>query len=130
MSAKKILIIDDDEDLVMGLAIRLKSWGYIVTVATDALSAISVGRKELPDLVLLDLGLPGGDGFVVMERMRRLMSLLTVPIIVLTARDAAGNAERARKAGAFAFFQKPVENNALLRAITQALGDESITRTV
>jgi len=125
MSQKKILIVDDDKDTLLGLAIRLKANGYQVASAVDAVSAISVARKEEPDLILLDLGLPGGGGFVVMERLRNLMSTATIPIIVVSARDPQSNKELAHKAGALAFFQKPVDNDLLLTAIRKVLGQHA-----
>lgn len=85
MSGKKILIIDDDQHLLLGLTARLKANGYNVMCAADAISAITVARREAPDLVILDLGLPAGDGFVVLERMRNLVGLVTIPVIVLSA---------------------------------------------
>ena len=122
MSEKKILIVDDDRDTLLGMAIRLKASGYQVVSASDAVTAISVARKELPDVILLDLGLPGGDGFVVMDRLRNLIPTATIPVIVISARDPHGNQERAQKAGALAFFQKPADNDLLLAAIRKALG--------
>jgi DNA-binding response OmpR family regulator len=129
MSGKKILIIDDDKQLLLGLSPRLKANGYGMTSATDAVSAIAVARKELPDLIILDLGLPGGDGFVVLERIRALADLAAIPVIVLSARDPAGNKERAMDAGAVAFFQKPPDNHEFLSAIRQALGETSALAT-
>lgn len=123
MPGKKILIVDDDQDLLRGLNIRLKANGYKVVFAVDALSAISVARKEEPDLIILDLGLPGGDGFTVMERLSNLMPLATIPIIVLSARDPASNKKKSLEAGAEAFFQKPVDNDILLAAIRKSLGE-------
>ena len=70
MTGKKLLLIEDDKDTVRAMAVRLKSQGYDLVVASDAISAISTARKEKPDLIILDLGLPGGDGFVVMQRLR------------------------------------------------------------
>ena len=64
MSAKKILIVDDDEHLLLGLATRLKANGYAVVSAMDGIAAVAVARNEVPDLILLDLGLPAGDGFL------------------------------------------------------------------
>src|SRR5580704_1492275 len=110
MSYEKILIVEDDMDFLMGMGIRLKAHGYRVISASGGVTAISTAQREKPDLVLLDLGLPAGDGFVVIETMRRLLPLAQIPIIVLSARDAATNKERARKAGAVAYLQKPVEN--------------------
>jgi DNA-binding response OmpR family regulator len=123
MTEKKILIIDDDQHLQLGLSARLRAKGYRVTCAADAISAITVARKELPDLIILDLGLPAGDGFLVLERMRDLADLAAIPVIVLSARDPAENKKRSLEAGAVAFFQKPPDNHEFLGAIRHALGE-------
>ncbi len=124
MDKKKILIVDDDEDSVKGLRLRLRAHDYNTAVALDAVSAISQAKNESPDLILLDLGLPAGDGFIVMERLANLDSLSSIPVIVLSARDAQVNKERALNAGAKAFFQKPADNDELLSAIRKALGQQ------
>ncbi|MGD0966351.1 MAG: response regulator transcription factor [Candidatus Acidiferrales bacterium] len=124
MSGKKILIVDDDEHLLLGLTCKLKANGYAVFSAMDGITAVAVARKELPDLVLLDLGLPGGDGFLVLERLRAMTELVATPVIVLSARDPAGEKQRVLQAGAVAFFQKPPDSRELLAAIRQALGEE------
>jgi DNA-binding response OmpR family regulator len=121
--SKKILIVDDDKDLLLGLNIRLKASGYNVILAADAPSAISKAQREKPDLIIMDIGLPGGDGFTVMERLKSPQINVTSPIIILTARDAQTNRERALKAGAVAFLQKPAENGELLTIIRKALGE-------
>jgi DNA-binding response OmpR family regulator len=123
MNEKKILIIDDDQHLQLGLSARLRARGYRVSCAADAISAITVARKELPDLIILDLGLPAGDGFLVLERMRDLADLVAIPVIVLSARDPTDNKKRALDAGAVAFFQKPPDNHEFLGAIRHALGE-------
>lgn len=120
---KKILIIDDDEHLLHGLTPRLKTNGYAVVCARDAVTAISVARQEVPDLIILDLGLPAGDGFLVLERMRALADLVATPVIVLSARDPADNKKRALEAGATAYFQKPPDNHEFLMEIRRALGE-------
>ena len=89
MSAKKILIVDDDEYLLLGLAAKLKANGYAVVSAMDGVAAVAVARQETPDLIILDLGLPAGDGFLVLERLRAMTDLLATPVIVLSARDPA-----------------------------------------
>jgi two-component system KDP operon response regulator KdpE len=123
MSGKKILIVDDDPHLLQGLTPRLQAANYSVVTAADAIGAIAVARKEAPDLVILDLGLPGGDGFMVLERMKNLAELSATPVIVLSARDPAENKKRSLGAGATAFFQKPPNNHEFLAAIRQALGE-------
>ncbi len=120
---KKILLVDDDKDLLLGLNIRLKAAGYTVTLAADAPSAISKAIRENPDLIILDIGLPGGDGFLILERLNSPQLNIHIPVIILTAKDAQTNKERALKAGAIAFLQKPVENDELLGTIRKALED-------
>jgi DNA-binding response OmpR family regulator len=124
MSVKKILIVDDDEYLLLGLAAKLKANGYAVVSAMDGVAAIASARRETPDLIILDLGLPAGDGFLVLERLSAMTDLLATPVIVLSAWDPTNNKQRALKAGAVAFFQKPPDNREFLSAIRHALGEE------
>ena len=123
MSQKTILIVDDDPDVRLGLHLRLKANHYNVIFAADGMASIAEARKHMPDLILLDLGLPAGDGFSVMERLKANDSLSLIPVIVLSARDVNANKDRALKAGAKAFLQKPVDNAQLLSVIRQALGE-------
>lgn len=120
MSKQKILIIEDDLDQVKGLGMRLKMNGYDIATASDAVSAIATIRDEEPHLILLDIGLPGGDGFLVMQRIKNLM-LSFAPIIVLSGRDPGQNKEKALAEGAVAFFQKPADNDELIATIKNAL---------
>src|SRR5258708_7477723 len=94
---------------------------YDITTASDGYSAMAAAQKERPDLILLDLGLPAGAGFVVLDRLQNSDVLSAVPVIVLSARDPQGNEERALKAGAAAFFQKPADNEELLNVIRVSL---------
>src|ERR1700722_2719464 len=121
MAKAKILVVDDDPDLVRALRLRLRANDFEVTSATDGYSAIASAQKDRPALIILDLGLPVGDGFVVLDRLQNIDALCGVPVIVLSARDPQGNEERALKAGATAFFQKPADNDELLNAIRSSL---------
>jgi two-component system KDP operon response regulator KdpE len=125
MPRPKILVVDDDPDLVRALRLRLRANNYEVTTATDGYSAIASAQKEHPALIILDLGLPVGDGFVVLDRLQNIDSLASVPVIVLSARDPQANEERALKAGAAAFFQKPADNEELLNVIRVSIGGAS-----
>lgn len=122
MGSKKILIVDDDRDIRMGLGARLRANDFEVVFAEDGMGAIAAARRENPDLVLLDIGLPAGDGYVVLERMRKNTALSTIPVVVLSARDAEENEKRALEEGAIAFLQKPADNESLLAAIRGAIG--------
>ena len=126
MANSKIMIVDDDPDLRQALRLRLRANHYDTVNAVDGYSAIAQTYKEQPDLIILDLGLPAGDGFVVLDRLQKDDKLSTIPVIVLTARDPQSSERRALQAGASAFFQKPADNAELLQAIRatlpQALG--------
>ena len=121
MQKPKILVVDDDPDLVRAMRLRLRANNYEVTTASDGYGAIASAQKERPALIILDLGLPVGDGFVVLERLQNSDTLSGVPVIVLSARDPQSNEERALKAGASAFFQKPADNDELMNAIRVSL---------
>ncbi len=86
---RKILVIDDDAVARRVLEQRLRESGYSTVFAFDAVSVLRIARDESPDLILLDIGLPGGDGFVVMERLKRIQTLAHIPVIVFTAREQA-----------------------------------------
>jgi len=105
VSNKKILIIEDDPDVRLGYHIRLKANNYDTFFAADGLASMTEVRKHQPDLIILDLGLPGGDGFVVMGRLKTNPHLAVIPVIVVSARDFRSNQERAIKMGAKAFLQ-------------------------
>ncbi|MEP6644340.1 MAG: response regulator [Acidobacteriaceae bacterium] len=121
MEKPKILIVDDDPDLRRGLNLRLRANHYDTAYATDGFSAIAMAQKEHPDLIILDLGLPAGDGFLTLERLQDSAHLSAIPVIVLTARDPEYTRDRVLKAGASAFFQKPADNVQLLGTIRSVL---------
>jgi DNA-binding response OmpR family regulator len=79
--------------------------------------------------MILDLGLPAGDGFSVLERLKANESLSSIPVIVLSGRDRVGNWDRALKAGAKTFLQKPVANDKLLAVIRLVLSEHEHTAT-
>jgi len=122
MSSMKLLVVEDDADVRLGYRILLRAHDYQTCFAQDAAMALSVARKELPDLIILDLGLPADDGFLVLERLANVPELRAIPVIVVSARDHRNNEERALKAGARAYVQKPWDDDALLALIRHLLG--------
>jgi DNA-binding response OmpR family regulator len=119
--ASTILVVEDDQDIRQLLHLQLTAAGYETAFATDAASALGVARREHPDLILLDIGLPAGNGFVVMERLRALPEFEMVPVLVITARDAS-EGEKAVEMGARGFFQKPFDSDDLIAEIRRVLG--------
>jgi CheY-like chemotaxis protein len=126
MSNKKILIVEDDADVRLGYHVLLRANGYDTFFAPDSVAAISESNKHTPDLIILDLGLPAGDGFVVLDRLRGTLPLPPMPVIVVSGRDVRANKERALKAGARAFVQKPWDDDELLTLIARLLGQPDI----
>jgi len=118
---KTILLVEDNAKLALAFGVRLKSMGYTVHIAADAITAISEARKREPDVVLLDISLPGGDGFLVAERLSKMITTAATPIIFITASKRPDLRERAMKAGAAAFLEKPFDATALADAIETAL---------
>src|SRR2546429_5707164 len=118
---QKILVIEDDPVARADLQARLEANGYIVARAADAASALTVVNRERPDLILLDLGLPGGDGFLVLERLRKIESLAAIPVLVLTGRSDAETRKRVQALGIAPLLAKPVETEVLLAAIRAGL---------
>jgi DNA-binding response OmpR family regulator len=123
MERPKILIVDDDPDLRRAMKIRLRANHYDTVQASDGHSAIAMAQKERPSLIILDLGLPAGDGFAVLKRLQDTDSLSRIPVIVLTARCAQFNEQQALQAGAAAFFQKPADDGELLDVIRTTVRD-------
>ena len=117
----QILIIDDDPEFRLLISTQLGSRNIAVVGAADSIQAIIKARGIQPDVILLDLGLPGGDGFLILERLKANKLLSPIPVIVVTARDLKEVEERAFRAGAAASFQKPVNIESLLSVIEEVL---------
>lgn len=114
----RILIVEDDPQMRRLLRTTLKGHGYPITEALTASEAVSLATQHLPDLVLLDLGLPDGDGIAVTRRLREWSS---VPIIVLSARGRERDKVEALDAGADDYLTKPFGTGELLARIRVAL---------
>ena len=119
MRRGRILIVDDEPDLVRGLAIRLGAAGHETLAAADAVGALETILARRPDLVILDLQLPGVDGLVLLRRLRELAG--APPVVVLTARTGAEDRRLALAGGAAAFLTKPYAGADLLAAVAAAL---------
>jgi len=133
MPKKKILIIDDHADTRLLVSAYLKTHRYDTVFAADALQAISAARQAKPDAIILDLGLPGGHGLIVLERLKANIVLRTIPVIILTADESPESELKGLKAGAAAFLRKPVQEQALITAVDcafSALAECPITDTV
>ena len=120
---KKILVVEDDKDINRAISIRLRSAGYKVSSAFDGLMGISVAAKESPDLAILDISMPAGNGLDLAERMKMLNQTSNTPFIVITASKRPTLKDRARELGCSAFIEKPYLPETLLAEVKKALGE-------
>ncbi len=122
MSKAKIMIVDDEPEIIKGLTMRLKANDYEVISAMDGMQATTLAVREQPDLLILDVGMPAGDGHVVAERLRANTVTMHMPIIMLTARTADEDRMQAMKNGVDLYLNKPFKPEELLEAVASCLG--------
>jgi len=120
----RLLLVEDDTAITLALQIRLRAAGYDVATAPDAVHAMAQAVRHAPEVILLDINLPGGDGFLVLDRLRATPATATVPIVFVTASKAPDLHDRARAAGAFALIEKPFSATQLLDTLERAIGGE------
>jgi len=123
-----ILIVDDNKNMQFILSNILKDEGYDVIVAENGHKALKEVQKNLPDLVLCDIKLPGMDGMKILEKLRNIDENLTV--MMITAYGDVKSAVKAIKLGAYDYITKPFDNVELLHNITKALKTKKLTKEV
>jgi DNA-binding response OmpR family regulator len=123
--SKKVLVVEDELTLVETLEYNLTRQGYEVCTATDGLAALEVARRERPDLIVLDIMLPGLDGFEVCRILRREMN---VPILMLTARADEVDKVVGLEMGADDYLTKPFSMRELLARVKALLRRVSLIR--
>lgn len=121
MSRARILLVDDDPELLEAVRIRLRSNGYEVRTASDGVQATRLARIDKPDLVVLDIGMPGGDGHTVVSRLKSDPATMFLPIIFLSARTGEADFERARRNGVDKYLVKPFQVNELVLAVEELM---------
>ena len=129
MAKWKILIVDDEPDIILTVGKRLRANGYEVISAMDGMQATRAAIQEQPDLIILDIGIPAGDGHVVMERLRESPKTWSIPIIFLTASTSEQDRQRAKNQGTVMYVTKPHDPDKLLTAIGAILSCEKADLT-
>jgi len=122
---KKILIVDDERDIVRALTIRLQANGYRTVAAYDGVQGIFMAHKERPHLIILDIRMPAGDGFSVAEKLKESKRTKAIPIIFVTGSPERDSEEKARGLGVRYFIKKPYDPEELLDAVQRALETKS-----
>jgi two-component system nitrogen regulation response regulator NtrX len=117
--SKTILVVDDEKDIRISLTGILEDEGYQVITAESGVAALECAREELPDLVLLDIWMPGMDGLETLEKLKTLFPQVTV--IMISGHGTIETAVRATKLGAFDFIEKPLSLDKVLISVVNAL---------
>jgi DNA-binding response OmpR family regulator len=119
---EKILIVEDEKEVAQSLEDFLRDEGFsAVERAADGIHAIRQAQKFMPDLILLDLKIPGGDGITVLKKLRQIASTAKIPIIVITGVADDTIKKRLLSSGVCAHFQKPYKPELLVAGIKNAL---------
>jgi twitching motility two-component system response regulator PilH len=121
----RILIVEDDRKIAMALTVRLKANKHEVLVAFDAMGGTALAVKEKPDLIILDIAMPAGGGFMVARNVQRSAVTAGIPIIFLTASKDPLVRQQAMEFEPAGFIEKPYEAEELLATIRKALGESS-----
>lgn len=119
---KKILLVDDEEDILSMVKMRLAAAGYEVITSGDGKQAYALAKQAEPDLIILDLMLPGMEGHMVCRFLKFDDKYKHIPIIILTARGQKQDIEMCKSVGADFYFNKPVNFKDLLAKIAEFIG--------
>ena len=121
-TARSVLVVEDDPDHRAIDCTILKHAGYRILEAADGHAALEIAEAHGPDLVLLDVGLPGMDGWEVMQSLKQHPDTAAIPIVMLTAHVLPQHRVRAKAAGCSAFLAKPIEPVHVVEAVQELIG--------
>lgn len=116
-----ILIIDDEWMVQQALAARLNAYGHTVRIAPEGVSGLAAAEESPPDVILLDIGMPAGNGFTVQERIAKVEQFANLPVVYLTGMRSPKISATAKRLGAFALLHKPCDSEVLIETVRQAL---------
>ena len=123
MTARRILVVDDDRVTLQCLTALLCKAGYAPLSAQDPLQAMMQAQRQAPDLIMTDMLMPAGGGFAVLERLMKSLNTSHIPVLVLTASEDPGVEQRALKLGALRVLRKPYDPAILLEAVRSIVGN-------
>ena len=129
-SPKRVLIVEDNTDNRFIYSAMLRHAGYEVILATDGMQGLELGRTRAPDIVLMDISLPGMDGLEVTRRLKADDATRQTPIIALTAHALPADRVRALEAGCDAYLAKPLAPPALLAEVKRLIGPATAAQPV
>ena len=119
-----VLVVEDEDDLLFTIALSLELNGYRVMKAASGEEALGIVEKERPDAVVLDLRLPGIDGWETLTRLKRDAATSTIPVVIFTAREHSRGHQKSTEMGAADYFRKPFEPDELIELVEKHVGQK------
>ena len=123
MNKRKILVVDDDPKLLELIEAMLIPAGYYVVTLVDSTRVINTAREVKPDLILLDIMMPFEDGYTILNKLKKGMDRINIPIVMVSAVTDDGHKVIAGMDGASAYITKPIDKKVLLKTIAHFLPD-------
>lgn len=120
--AKKIMVVDDEPEILGILKFRMNSWGYETLTASSGKEALILAAGKKPDLILLDVMMPGMSGFDVLRELKAKESTKSIPVIMITVAAAKHEVDEGIKLGAAYYLSKPYDAQELLNRIKSIIG--------
>ena len=115
-----VLVVDDSRDCAESLALLVRLWGHEAVVAYDGPAALEAARARAPDVVLLDIAMPGMDGYELARRLRLVAGMEKAVLIAITGRGSEADVRRCQEAGIDCHFTKPVDPEELKQVLVRA----------
>lgn len=123
----KVMIADDDKELCQLLGTVLRSKGHEVLFAFDAAQTLVLAKNNTPDVIALDINMPGGTGVGALQKLKLNMKTSMIPVLVITASTDAQHSERVQQIGAAEFMQKPLDVEEFCSALERISGLSGMT---
>ncbi len=120
-NSQTVLIADDDTSLLEAMSCRLEHAGYTVFTTQDGYQALAIARRELPDLLILDINMPAGSGVSVLERVRTVDGMDQTPVIFITGQEPGSFSLSEQQSGNARLIRKPFDAGTLLSTINECL---------
>jgi CheY-like chemotaxis protein len=125
MEPRTVLIVDDEMSNTQLFGMMLELEGYRPVVATDTPTALEALRQQTPDVMIVDVMLPGASGLELCQKVRNDLRLKDLPIVIVSAKSQLADVQAGVAAGATAYLTKPVTKAELLGAVRQAMGEDA-----
>ena len=119
---RTVLIIEDEKLIIVSTQMVLEAAGFRVESATNGEDGITQARTQAPDLILLDIMMPGIDGWETLTRLKRDSDTAEIPVIIFTAREHARGHQKSSEMGAADYFRKPFEPDELIELVEKHIG--------